>query len=98
MIAVRASPTAARWRRIASVIVPGVAPVGYSGTVRCPHAKLLVSPHGANSICAFADAAGAQIHAQAVNSTAASLRAEGCIHRNLLPGAAYCDGRALHAR
>ena len=34
MIALCASPTVARWRRIASVTVPGVAPVGSSGTVR----------------------------------------------------------------
>ena len=42
-----ASPTGARWRRSAKVIVPGVALVGSMGTRRCPHAKLLLSAQGA---------------------------------------------------
>jgi len=32
--------------------VPGAAPLGSSGTVRCPHAKLLLSPHGVTAISA----------------------------------------------
>ena len=51
-IASFASPTGARWRRIASVIVPGVPPLGSSGTVRWPQAKSLLSPHGAHAIWA----------------------------------------------
>ena len=40
----------ARWRRIASVTVPGSAPPGSSGTVRWPQAKSLLSAQGANAI------------------------------------------------
>ena len=89
-IASFASPTGARWRRIASVIVPGVPPLGSSGTVRWPQAKSLLSPQGANAICAWACVADAAVQTQTVTSTPASL--ESCISRNL---PAVVRGRAI---
>jgi hypothetical protein len=66
MIALRAGPTGARWRRMASVSLPGMAPLGSSGTLRWPQAKLLLFPHGANAISACAVVAATQMHTQAV--------------------------------
>src|SRR6202023_453076 len=61
----------ARWRRMARVRVPGVTPLGSSGTLRCPQAKLLLSPHGAKAICAPAGAVDTRAQAPAVRSATA---------------------------
>ncbi len=53
------SPTGARWRRIARVIVPCEAPLGSSGTLSWPQANSLLPAHGANAIVAPADAVAA---------------------------------------
>src|SRR3984885_7340686 len=93
MIALCASPTGARWRRRASVIVPGTAPLGSNGTVRWPQAKSLLFAHGVNAISAAADGANweqARLRSQAhaVNRPT-SLCTRGCINRNLLVVAAW---------
>ena len=87
------SPTGARWRRIASVMLPGEAPLGSSGTTRRPQANSLLPLHGANAISAPADDANADVPRHAARSTAAVFPTGRCTNRNLAARTGRCAKR-----
>ena len=93
MIALRASPTGARWRRIASVIVPGVAPAGVQRHGQMPARELVaVLARRERDLCVGggdrADA-GRRAHPRARRRQRDRKPTHAShIHRNLLSGAA----------